>query len=63
MDEPTETTGRVNNQLTRNLAEDKSNSKIIEAQRWIINDRGNVELVTEPPANPTIPINVPCNNY
>ena len=61
VDEPTETTGKVNNQLTRNLAEDKSNSKIIEAQRWIINDRGNVELVTEPPANPTIPINVPCN--
>ncbi len=61
VDEPTETTGKVNNQLAQTLAENKSNSKIIEAQGWIINAQGNLELVTETAANPSLPINVPCN--
>ncbi len=47
VDEPTETTGKVNNQLAKKLLENQSNPKIVEAQAWIINARGNVELVTE----------------
>lgn len=61
VDEPTETTGKVGDRLAKNLVEDESIPKIVEAQGWIVNDRGNLELITEPPANPAIPINVPCN--
>ncbi len=63
VDEPTETSGKVNNQLAKKLSEDQSNSEIIEAQGWVINARGNVELITKIPANPAMPINISCNTY
>ena len=52
---------KVSNQLAKNLVEDESSNEIVEAQGWIINDRGNVELVTEPPAQFSTPTYVPCN--
>ena len=63
VDEPTETTGRVTDRLAKNLVGDESISQIVEAQRWIINDRGNLELVAQPPANPAMQINVNCDSY
>ena len=63
VDEPTETTGRVTDGLAKNLVRDESISQIVEAQRWIINDRGNLELVAQPPTNPAMQINVNCDSY
>ncbi|WP_036479880.1 filamentous hemagglutinin N-terminal domain-containing protein [Myxosarcina sp. GI1] len=61
VDEPTEiTTDKINERLVESST-DESSSKIVEAQGWVVNDRGNVELVSEASTNSTMPINNPCN--
>ena len=51
VDEPTETTTKTGDRLAQNLLEEESSPEIIEAQKWIVNDRGNLELVAEPPSD------------
>ena len=60
VNEPTEIIARVNNQSPTKLG-NESSAEIVEAQAWRINERGNLELVAESPAQFSPPISVACN--
>ncbi|WP_052055476.1 S-layer family protein [Myxosarcina sp. GI1] len=60
VDEPTEIMkGKINERLAESSVDEYS-PKIVEAQGWIINDRGNIELVSEASTDSVLSIDT-CN--
>ncbi|MBE9045850.1 filamentous hemagglutinin N-terminal domain-containing protein [Pleurocapsales cyanobacterium LEGE 10410] len=58
VDEPIAATSKEHSVKTT-VAE--SSAEIVEAQGWVINDRGNVELVSQPATNSVVPLPIPCS--